>query len=196
MRKLLVVLITWMGACNPAPETVSHQTSGRLVTFEDSAAGFLWGYKDEAGSVVITPRFVVAGEFSEHGLAAVADSTGWHYINTSGATVVRPFVVDNGPDPFQEGLARFVDEGRVGYFDETGTIIVPAQFDYATPFAEGRATYCEGCTPQQDGEHIRYEGGRWGFLHHVGNAIVPAPFEEPIPGDSANHSPDETLPAP
>lgn len=177
MLKLLAVLVLFGSACNSAPEALPDPQS--LVAFEDaSTPEDRWGYKDAGGAVVIAPRFVVAEAFSAHGLAAVADDTGWHYINAAGETVIRPFVFDNGPDPFREGLARFVEGGRFGFFDERGTVVVPAQFDFATSFDQGRAAFCLGCWAHHDGEHTFYQGGRWGFLHHLGNTILAAQFEE------------------
>jgi hypothetical protein len=37
----------------------------------------------------------------------VVDDDGWAYIDTAGRAVIRPLVVDNGPDYFREGVARF-----------------------------------------------------------------------------------------
>ena len=105
---LLCVGQVWVVSAHAAPV---------LSAFEDPASG-LWGYRDARGAVVIEPRFLVAQDFSAHGIAAVADAVGWKIIDQRGAVLIpQPYLVDNGPDPFQEGLARFVEGGRIGFFD-------------------------------------------------------------------------------
>jgi len=137
-----------------------------------------WGYKDSAGKVVIPPHYQVAQEFSREGIAAVVDQQGWAYIDTGGSVVIRPLVVDNGPDYFAEDLARFTRAGKVGFFDRHGRVAVEPSYDYAMPFSEGRAAVCQGCAPTQDGEHRAVRGGRWGFIDRRGVLVVPLRFEQ------------------
>ena len=96
-------------------------------------AGEKWGYKDRNGSTVIAPHYLIALPFSGQGLAAVVDDSGWVYINRQGEKLIRPYVFDNGPDYFSEGLARYVSDGKFGFFDEYGHIVIPAVFLFAGP---------------------------------------------------------------
>ena len=164
---LLAALLFWTGtAC--ATEALSP--------FEDPGTQ-LWGYRDPRGAVVIAPRFAVAQEFSARGIAAVADASGWTIINRTGKVLIpRPYLLDNGPDPFQEGLARFTEAGRVGFFDERGQVVIPARFAFVAPFSEGRAAFCEGCREQAEGEHRSVQGGRWGFIDRSGTVVITARF--------------------
>lgn len=146
----------------------------RLTPFE---ADGKWGYKDAQGKVAIAPRFVLAQEFSPHGIAAVVDNAGWAYIDGKGKVVVRPWVVDNGPDYFREGLARFADGGKFGFFDQSGEVIIKPRFDFALPFSEGRATVCAGCKEEPAGAHRIVTGGRWGFINRKGAIVIPLKFE-------------------
>jgi len=143
---------------------------GSLIPFEDPDSD-LWGYKTIRGAVAIPARYYVAGEFSRHGLAAVVDASGWQYVDTQGRCVIRPFVFDNGPDPFSEGLARFREDGKFGFFDETGRVVIPARFDFVKPFSGGSAEYCEGCTEQYEGEHMIHSGGTWGRIDRKGRVV-------------------------
>jgi hypothetical protein len=174
--RCLPVLALLCCACATTP------SSRELAPFEDSASG-RWGYRDPKGAVVLAPRYQVAQPFSAQGLAAVADESGWQIIDPSGNVLLRPFVVDNGPDPFSEGLARFVDAGKVGFYDERGQIAIPARFDYAGPFACQRAAFCQGCQRQSSdgGEHSFYAGGSWGFIDHQGQAAIAAQYDEVQP---------------
>jgi hypothetical protein len=142
-----------------------------LLPFEDQTT-HLWGYRASGGTVIIEPRFFVADRFSVHGIAAAADESGWQYIDGQGSVVIRPFVFDNGPDPFREGLARFKSGEQFGFFDERGRVVISPQFDFAAPFADGLAAFCEGCEVYAEGEHSRYEGGVWGFINKQGTVVL------------------------
>lgn len=138
----------------------------------------LWGYRNANGFVIIKPRFTVAQDFSAQGLAAVADESGWKVIDRKGKVLIRPFLLDNGPDPFQEGLARFTKGGKFGFFDERGKIVIAPRFDFAAPFSEGRAAFCRGCRDVADGEHRALEGGSWGFLDKMGRTVISPRFQK------------------
>jgi hypothetical protein len=154
-------------------QTSAGQT--RLIPFEENG---LWGYTDAGGKVVITPRFLLAEEFSPKGIAPVVDDDGWAYINAKGKVVIRPFVVDNGPDYFSEGLARFRREGKLGFFNERGRVVIPPKYDFAAPFSEGFAAFCAGCKEEPAGEHHIVKGGKWGFINRKGEIVIPPKFDE------------------
>lgn len=149
-----------------------------LVPFE---RGGKWGYRDGAGNVVIQPRYQVAQEFSPEGIAAVADERGWAYIDASARVVIRPMVVDNGPDEFSENLARFRQSGKTGFFDRRGQVVIPPGFTFAFPFSDGRAAVCAGCVEKKEGEHRAITGGRWGYINARGDLVIPLQFEEAQP---------------
>lgn len=136
-----------------------------------------WGYRNARG-IVVPPRLQQARPFSPEGIAAVVDDQGWAYIDATGKLLVRPYVFDNGPDYFRQGLARFTGAGKFGFFDRRGRVAIPAKFDFAAPFSEGLAAVCEGCKEVRLGEHSVRQGGRWGFIDRSGALVIPARFEE------------------
>jgi hypothetical protein len=155
----------------------SRAGAGLPMPFEDETLQ-LWGFRDDDGRVVIAPRYYVAGEFSSKGIAPVADESGWQYIDPNGRTVIKPFVHDNAPDEFREGLARFQDGDLFGFFDEAGQVVIPPHYDFLSPISEGRAAFCLGCRKIMEDEHSRYTGGQWGFLDPTGHVVIPARFED------------------
>ena len=159
--------------CQPAGSLVSTR---HLEPFEE---GGLWGYRSAGGETAIAPRFQFGGEFSEHGLAAVfaGPSTGWQLIDASGTAVLSPLPVDNGPDPFIEGLARYREREKIGFFDVRGCVTIEARFDWAMPFSDGLAAVCNGCMLVKHDEHGRIEGGRWGYVDRNGKLIIPLKFD-------------------
>ncbi|MEW6364372.1 MAG: WG repeat-containing protein [Acidobacteriota bacterium] len=164
----ILVLAAWLAWADQPPSELP-------VPFEKDGA---WGYVDAKGNVKIAPRFVLAQPFSSKGIAAVVDEQGWAYVGLDGGVLLRPLVVDNGPDYFSDGLARYIEKGKIGFFEEDGRKVIPPSFDYATPFQEGLASFCMGCTQAPEGEHIRVVGGRWGYIDAKGEVVIPAQFDE------------------
>jgi len=155
------------------PETILafvpySELQTNLNVFEENDS---YGFKNKKGEVKIPAQFILAQEFNRFGIAAVVDDSGWVYINTEGKNKVRPFVVDNGPDYFSEGLARFAKNGKVGFFDESGKVVIKAKFDFANPFDQGFAEICEGCKFVSDGEYKKIIGGVWKVIDKTGEVV-------------------------
>lgn len=138
-----------------------------------------FGYREPSGRVVIEPRYDLAEEFTPEGIAAVADDEGFAYIDRTGRVLIRPFNFDNGPDPFEDGLARFVENGKFGFFNTRAHVIIPARFDFACGFSEGLACFCVGCTIDKSDEHGIIRGGRWGYIDKTGAVVIPLAFDGP-----------------
>lgn len=142
-----------------------------------------WGYKNDAGKVVIEAEYAMAGEFSE-GLAAVGifskyedtphlfgfiDETGKMKINLSDS-----LWTDSSTDgAFHEGRARVlcIAGGEFGYIDSSGTLRIKGEFNRAGPFSEGLAFAAilhQGRKPNQEEDYnynIGYidTAGKWVF---------------------------------
>jgi hypothetical protein len=165
--RLSIIFIVYL-IINAAPVAAQEQA---LIPFEHDEK---WGYKNKNGNVVIESVYFLADSFNTHGIAAVVDDSGWVYINKKGISILRPFIYDNGPDYFSEGLARYVSDNNIGFFDEKGSIIIPARFSFVLPFSEEMAAFCEGCKEIKDGEHSRMVGGKWGYIDKSGKVVVNA----------------------
>lgn len=62
----------------------------------------------------------------------------------SGQYLYSPLLFDNSCDYWQEGMRRYVENGRVGFVRRDGSRATPAQWDFATPFEHGYATVYRG----------------------------------------------------
>ncbi len=165
----VLALITVGCAGDPqAPVEAGDRAPEQPATLALFSENDRWGYRDSRGQIAIPARFFIAEPFSERGVAVVIDAEGWAYIDDAGKVLVRPFVFDNGPDPFSEGLARFVAGGKIGFFDHAGKVVIPARYDFAMPFENGRARICRGCREVEEGEHSRVVGGVWSEIDKTG----------------------------
>lgn len=119
------------------------------------------------GSFAISPailpilHFDVHDHFELRGLAPILiDKVGYALVRRDGRAL-HVKVMDNGPDWFEDGLVRVLVGGKVGFADQNLHLIIPAIYDGAYQFRDGRALVCTGCVLVSDGEgHSHYEGGR------------------------------------
>ncbi|MGN5537861.1 MULTISPECIES: WG repeat-containing protein [unclassified Alcaligenes] len=105
----------------------------------------------------------------------IQDEHGWVYVNHRGEALLRPFIYDNGPDYFEEGLARFVHDGKMGFHDEALRIWVPARYDFAFPFVNGKAQVGMDCHRVSDGEHRSVYCQHWDSIVHPVSGSTFAP---------------------
>jgi len=113
----------------------------------------LYGFK-KAGKIKIKAKYLATYTDKLCHMAMVLDAEkGWIGIDKNDQILVVPYIYDNGPDYPEEGLFRVVANNKIGFADSTGKQLIPAQFDFVTPFRDGYAIYYIG------GEKI-YEGGK------------------------------------
>jgi len=148
-----------------------------LLAFTDQTSK-LRGYLNVDGHVVISPRFVDAGPFSE-GLALASlpgqvDPTGkWPidgYIDRQGEFVIPPQF--RAGSPFSEGLARVIGcDGVYGFVNPAGELLELPQYTNAGNFAGGLAM-------------VTADFKRHGAINALGEEVI-APQYERARGDFA-----------
>ncbi len=123
----------------------------------------LYGYKNKAGTFVISAVYEFALEFSE-GLAFAKDSQGFVCIDNTGKELFRvnpDLQLESG---FVSGWAMVKRADRTfSYLGSQGTLL-PLSFERARAYSEGLAA-------------VRVNG-RWGFLGAKGSMQIPAQFPE------------------
>ena len=123
------------------------------------------GYIDKTGAIVIPPQFRDTDDFSE-GLAHVeTEDGGYVFIDTKGNVALK-FDFDYDTrwcHSFSEGVVAVRIEGKYGYADKTGKIVIAPQFDEVYRFREGLAG-------------VR-TGSWWGFIDKTGEWVIePKPW--------------------
>lgn len=160
------------------------QTKG-FSSFEENG---LFGFKDKKGKVIIKPQYEQAMEFTKSGVAFVVSKNKWICIDAKNKFLLESFLYDNGPDYISESLARYVEEGKMGFHNERCQKVIEAQYDFAYPFENGYAMVCLGCELKPEGEHKRIVGGKYGILNKKGKIVLPIEYEAILNIDAKRRS--------
>jgi hypothetical protein len=102
-----------------------------------------FGYIDEKGKYIINPTFKQAMAFSEGLALVVKEDSQLEYIDKTGKTsLILPPEIDKAFS-FSDGLAPVSSNGKYGYIDTKGKIIVPTKYAFAKAFSSGLGLVAE-----------------------------------------------------
>lgn len=128
-------------------------SEGRAPVRPDS----LWGFVDRAGTMVIEPQFRWAARPAVDSLSPTVPDSLAPAPQASGPTLVPPI----GPTTyFSEGRARIRRDGRWGFIDRAGEVVIPPRFARAGSFRDGLA-------------RVRFADGRTGYVTRDGTVVWP-----------------------
>ncbi len=102
----------------------------------------------------------------------------WRYvgINQDQEILFDIVLFDFSPDPFHCGLSRVIRNGKMGYADKYGQVIIPCQYDYAKWFENGIAEVTFNAKEYIDWEeHRRIESDSWFSINTKGERINNTP---------------------
>lgn len=171
---------------------------GLIAAYQISTG--LYGYIDMEGKVIHDFKYQLAYPFSE-GLAAVVECLEYHtespdgwlsgnfdckasFIDKSGETVLS-FPADFHPDisvsfnnysfEFHEGLVAVQNRntGLWGYMDRRGELVIPAKFNIALQFSEGKAF-----TAILSNTYMNFTGeNQIGYIDNEANYVIKLPHQ-------------------
>lgn len=134
-----------------------------------------WKRKGDNSDALITKKVAITASYDVDDLSFLYSDFGVFYFLKSGKSR-KTIVYDNGPDYFQDGLARTRWEGKIGFFNNKLDIVISPGYDFAFPFDGGFSLVCNGCIKKSDGEHSTIVGGNWGVIDKQGTVVVPIQF--------------------
>ncbi|GAB0156538.1 hypothetical protein CHRYSEOSP005_18030 [Chryseobacterium sp. Alg-005] len=179
MKKLLL-LIVWM----PMLAFSQEEEVLRYFISKDT----LVGVKNQKGEIVVPAQFRVYSALEDGDLVKgntiffdgwkkeEGDKKNmWGYVyDRKGNFLYRPYFYDNGADFFEEGVQRFVKNGKVGFADRNGKVVIEPKHDFVSPFNYGYAAFCDGCDWEKtEDEHKAMVGGTWGVMNFKGEIVRP-----------------------
>jgi hypothetical protein len=122
-----------------------------------------WGYIDQSGKMVISPRFDEARDVSDN-YAAVRTGTLWGIVQKEPIQVITTERFSTLGD-FEDGLAPAqLPTGQYGYVDGTGEFVIEPQFDFAAKFSDGLGA-------------VRSDG-LWGYVNSSGNTAIEPTYSD------------------
>ncbi|MCL1854665.1 MAG: WG repeat-containing protein [Clostridia bacterium] len=129
--------------------------------------GEKWGFINREGKVVIESQWDSAYSFSED-LARVRRSADrsdslsisqYGFIDRAGNLVIDLLDLDAyDPEPFSEGLAFVMIDGKYGCIDPSGNVVIKPRWEDTRPFSGGLAAV--------------YNGRNWGFIDQTGKVVI------------------------
>lgn len=126
----------------------------------DSSSGrvtYLYGFKNEAGEVVIPPTYDSVKGFTTGNLAAVKINGLWGYINKQNEMIIKPQFAE--ASWFRNGYAVVGNGRNDGVINSKGELVVPIKYSMLSGYSEGLFT--------------GFYSGAWGFVDTEGNHAIP-----------------------
>ena len=183
MKKLLPLLLL-----AAASAFAQKPADGVWTQFEkQTKAGSTFGYKDATGHIRIPAKF---GDFSRalrfrHIVAVSEEATQRHYyLLKNGRQVGRDsvYMFDYTFDCESESKIRFESraKNRVGFLNGQGRVVIPAVYNYVTPFHNALAVGLIGArakcfSGEKDSiacEHPGWVGGKWVLLNERNEILI------------------------
>ncbi|MDR7077114.1 hypothetical protein J2Y03_002137 [Neobacillus niacini] len=128
--------------------------------------GSKWGYINEKGTYVLPPKYEMARDFQENGLAIVQLNNLTGIINSDSYFIVNPKY--DTISPFSEGRATVIDSEGFKIIDESGKVITPKAYSIISDYQEGRAV---AANTNEQGEYL------YGYLNRRGNEVIALSYE-------------------
>jgi hypothetical protein len=170
--KYAFLLLLAVVSCTDADQTNTQITEPEplLLTQTDSTGES--GYRNGSNELLIPfGKYAqcLTDTFRTHAIVMTKEDHKWVVIDRGEKQLYEVFPFDNGPDYPSEGLFRFVKNGKIGYADATTyAIVIPAQFDCAYPFENGKAKVSKNCKTVVDGENRVWSSDEWQFIDKKG----------------------------
>ncbi|WP_323758195.1 WG repeat-containing protein [Roseivirga sp.] len=146
------------------------------VSANEYQLGEEFGYINQKGDTII-PNGLYIQSFSDtiinYGFVVqkIGDRADIIAINQKGQKLYEVHWFDNGPDYIENGAFRILRNGKIGFADSTGKIIVTPQFDCAYPFSDGKAKVSYECDLVKDLEHTAMKSHSWFYIDKNGQRI-------------------------
>ena len=145
----------------------------------DFSGGTSYGYRNLQGEIVIPlGKYQQCFTDTFKNIAFVSDEKLTNSkivaINRNEKILFEAYMFDNGPDYLEDGLFRIIQNGKIGYADKNGVIVIEPKFECADQFENGIARVALDCTlvkDESDPEHSRMESDSWFYIDKKGNKI-------------------------
>lgn len=189
MDRILSIFIILIALGCGSPEIKLHKLnsyynvatiySDYLISYSDNnefSYGASCGYKNLQGKIVIPKgkyshcqtdtfrHFAIVFDEKQTNSEIVA-------IDRKERILFDVYMFDTFPDESSEGLFRVKRNGKVGYANDYGQIVIPCKFQCADPFKGGRAKVAFSCKEFRADDHKPAESDEWFYIDKSGLKI-------------------------
>jgi hypothetical protein len=92
-------------------------------------------------------------------------------INRNEEVIFEAYMYDNAPDDESEGLFRIIRDGKIGFANQRGEIVIPATYACAEQFSGGKAKVTMECVSKKDGDYTTCESKNWFYIDLKGEKL-------------------------
>ena len=139
------------------------------------------GYVDSSGKVVIPAGkypYIFTAEFDKIAFVLLKDRKGVYAIDRNEKILFQVCSYEIGPDIVSNGLFRIIENGKIGFANMNGEIVIKPRFQFVYPFQEnGFAIFCENGTWSMLDKYIPVIKGKWGVINRQGVVVIPATYD-------------------
>ena len=128
--------------------------------------------------------FAFIGMANAQSLQLHKEKVGKTYVYTyqteDGEDYCSVYTVNDTPDKFVSGLQRIVKDGKIGFINKDGIIVIVPQYDVAGQFIGKYSLVNKGAhnvatDPQAEPD---MQGGLWGVIDKKGKVIMPCGYNK------------------
>jgi hypothetical protein len=173
----ILALTVFSTACQPKgtqnPTQNKAFTNDFLVKNSVGENGKYYGYVNQNGvEIVPVGKYLFCFEDTIRTFGAVMTKDKVCMgIDKNGKELYEIYFYDNGPDYLVDNRFRIIQNGKIGYANELGEIIIKPQFECADGFENGKARVTNDCESKQDGEYTSLESDSWFFINTKGEKL-------------------------
>jgi hypothetical protein len=192
MRRFVIILVLFtLVSCKGTEPRVNKSQSysnidsihtDYLVSYSDDSLfspGKSCGYKNIKGEIIIPKgkyRYCLTDTFKNFAFVSDDKLTKSKVvaIDRNENIIFDAYMFDNGPDELTDGLFRIMRNGKIGYADKNGVIVIEPKYECADKYENGKASValeCKKILEKYDPEHSRMESDAWFYIDKKGNKI-------------------------
>lgn len=176
-------------SCSPKPEKKKSESAKQYsnITKEKDTLfsikedrfeyGSSCGYRNKKGDTIIpigTFNMCFTDTFANYAYVFDKNLYGEDMvaINRKKEVIFDAYLFDNGLDYISDGLFRIKRNGKIGFANELGEVIIEANYECAYPFENGKAKVAYDCeTINDDMDHSTWQSSNWFYIDKNGNKI-------------------------
>ncbi|WP_051568573.1 WG repeat-containing protein [Crocinitomix catalasitica] len=147
----------------------------KMITYDSNPKfGSKCGFVNSFGDTVINfGKYEVFDTVNFQSYAIVKGENGIHGINRNGQIMFDAYLYgDFQLDEFSDGLLRVERNGKIGFINKKGEIVIQCQFECAENFENGQAKVALECNYNSTiMNQVEMKSNNWYFINKKGNKI-------------------------